>query len=447
MSAGLTIAAPMSAPDRPAALAPLRYASVDLLRGLVMVLMALDHVRGFFLFRGPFDLATTPPALFLTRWITHFCAPAFVFLAGTGAYLSLARGKSRGQLAWFLFTRGLWLAFLELTVINVSWAFNFDLWNYTPGVFWALGWSMVVLAGLVYLPTALVLTFGVVMIAGHNLLDGLTAAEVGLPTLLWAALHSPGKVDVVWGITFETNWFLVPWMGVMATGYSFGALLQLDPPRRRKACFLLGVALTLAFITLRWLNGYGDPRPWAEQAGAGATVLSFLHCTKTPPSLLFLLMTLGPVIVALAIFDRPPGRLAQPLVTFGRVPLFFYLLHLPLIHLAAVGCDCARFGSSPLSTAPPWVIRPSRPPVYVKCAQVVTSLTEPDLPSAVTQILVLRSFPEMSDPDVKRVPGSYGVGLPVVYLVWIGVVLLLYLPCRWYAMVKQRHRSVWLSYF
>jgi uncharacterized membrane protein len=390
-----------------AAPVPARLDSVDWLRGLVMVLMALDHVRDFFsdrLFLDPTDLATTTPGIFLTRWVTHYCAPTFIFLAGTGAFLAGARGKPRGELAWFLLTRGLWLVVLELTVNRAAWMFNFDPRHHGPGVFWAIGWSMVALAGLVFLPVWVVTSLGAAMIGAHNLLDDLTASRVGLPEWLWVVLHRPGEAPVVEGITVGTGYCLVPWMGVMAAGYGFGPVLLLEPRVRRRCCYLLGAALTAAFVVLRAANVYGDPRPWTEQATVTGTVLSFLNCTKYPASLLFLLMTLGPAIMALGLFDRRPGPLAAPLVTFGRVPLFFYVLHVPLIHGAAVLCDCLRFGWSPQASNGPWAVRPG------------------------------------------EVPESYGVSLPVVYILWAAVVVALYPVCRWFAGVKRRHPSTWLSY-
>jgi uncharacterized membrane protein len=390
---------------------PDRLESVDLLRGAVMVIMALDHVRAFFsnqMFWDPTDLArTTPattPALFFTRWVTHFCAPTFIFLAGTAAFLSGTRGKSRRELSWFLFTRGLWLAFMEVTINRMLWMFNYDLVHHGAGVFWAIGWSMVVLALLVWLPVPIVTLFGVLMIALHNLLDGLSAEQVRLPTWLWLILHSPGDAPVVGDITFGTGYSLIPWMGVMAAGYGFGAVLRLDPVARRRWLVGIGAALTLCFIVLRARNDYGDPRPWTEQSSPLGTLLSFLNCTKYPPSLLFLLMTLGPAILALAVFDRPLGPLVRPIITFGRVPLFFYLLHILLIHGAAVLIDEYRFGMSPLAWHGPWEVKP------------------------------------------EAVPDDYGFSLPGVYLLWVGVLVVLYLPCRWFARVKQRHPGGWLSY-
>lgn len=400
------------APATPAR--PERIESIDLLRGAVMVVMALDHVRDFFserLLMDPTDLETTTAAIFLTRWITHFCAPVFIFLAGTSAYLAGTRGKSTPALSWFLFTRGLWLAFFEVVINRTMWMFNFDLHHHGAGTFWAIGLSMMVLSVLVYLPTALVAIVGGLAVALHNTLDNWTADQVGLPGWLWGILHRPGENVVVAGtggaedFTFDTGYCLIPWAGVMAVGYACGALFLRPRAQRRRWLLLLGAALTLAFIVLRRVNEYGDPKPWVVQPTAFWTVLSFLNCTKYPASLLYLLMTLGPALLALAAFDiAPSGGTTRPLLVFGRVPLFFYLLHIPLIHGGAALLDSLRFGWSPLAHNGPW-FKPG------------------------------------------DIPPDYGVSLPMVYLIWIGVVLILYGPCRWFAGVKQRRRDVWLSYF
>jgi uncharacterized membrane protein len=372
-----------------------------------MILMALDHVRDFFserMFDDPTNLQTTTAGIFLTRWITHYCAPTFIFLAGTSAFLSRTRGKSRNDLAWFLLTRGLWLAFFEVTINRALWMFNFDVVHHGAGVFWAIGWSMVVLSALVYLPTPLITAFGVLMIAQHNMLDKLTADNVHLPAWIWMILHSPGDNRVFGDYTFGTGYCVIPWSGVMAAGYGFGTLFTLDRPTRRSWMFVIGGVMTLDFIIVRGLNVYGDPRPWdVQDRGPWWTVFSFLNCTKYPPSLDYLLMTLGPAILALAIFDRPLGRWVQPVITFGRVPLFYYVLHIALIHGSAILLDDWRFGRSPLAWNGPWFHREEAPP-------------------------------------------GWGVSLPAVYLIWVGVVVVLYLPCRWYAGVKRRHPGGVLSY-
>ncbi len=381
-----------------------RLDSVDLLRGLVMIIMALDHTRDFFhnatIHFDPTDLTQTNPALFFTRWITHFCAPVFVFLAGTGAYLSLGRGRTKKDLSWFLLTRGLWLVVLEVTLVRLAWTFDFT----TPFVFvqviWALGWSMVVLAALIHLPVRVIAGFGLLLIVGHNLLDRIHVTSFGgVGQVLWLVLHEAGQVGNIQRFLFDVRYPLIPWVGVMAAGYAFGRLLQLPAERRRKTLFRLGLGLTLAFIVIRATNLYGDPRMWAVQARAPIyTVLSFLNCEKYPPSLLYLLMTLGPAIMLLPLLERWRGALARFVMTFGRVPLFYYVLHLLLIHGLAVVVNIARYGRN------------------------VGSI-----------------FANGPPPD-------FGFNLLTVYVVWLVAVLLLYPPCRWWARLKQRNRSAWLSY-
>ncbi|PYI87865.1 MAG: hypothetical protein DME26_04780, partial [Verrucomicrobia bacterium] len=296
-----------------------RLESVDLLRGLIMVVMALDHVRGWFtnVTFYPLDLDKTNVALFLTRWVTHFCAPGFIFLAGTGAFLSTLRGKSRRELSWFLFTRGLWIVFLELIVVRCfGWQFNFDFHFLICSVLWAIGWSMVVLAGLVWLPVRGVAMFAVVMIVAHNLFDNVKPESWGQFRWLWVILHSPGELHPAENVRVAVPYVLVPWMGVMALGYAVGSLWQRPIAERRKWLLGLGCGMTFAFFVLRLANGYGDPTPWAkhletifgaamkqswsEQTEAVFAFLSLGHCQKYPPSLHFILMTLGPLLIALA---------------------------------------------------------------------------------------------------------------------------------------------------
>jgi uncharacterized membrane protein len=380
-----------------------RLDSIDLLRGLVMVLMALDHTRDFFTNAhfDPTDLSKTTAALFLTRWVTHFCAPVFTFLAGAGAYLAAARGKTRPQLSWFLLTRGLWLIVLEYTVVWFGITFNFD-WHFIPAsVLWALGWGMIVLAGLVHLPLPVTAAFAVVTIAGHNLFDAVRPDQLGSLGPLWAVLHTRGPLPLTPSVTMFVVYPLVPWIGVMAAGYVFGAVFLLNRPRRRTTMLGLGASLVLLFVALRAGNFYGDPHPWSPQQDALFTVLSFLNCQKYPPSLLYLLMTLGPALLALSVFERGPGRLGRPLLMFGRVPLFFYLLQWYAAHLLAVVVNAAlgRPASWLLGGAP-W-----------------------------------------------NAPQGYGYSLGVVYLMWIVVLVLLSPPCRWFAALKRRRRDAWLSYF
>lgn len=393
-------------PVTPAGARP-RLDSIDVLRGLVMVIMAIDHTRDFLshdlMYFFAVDLTKTHGALFLTRWITHFCAPVFCFLAGTGAFLSFSRGKTKGQLARFLVSRGLWLVFLEVTVVQFGWLFHFELPG-GAGVIWALGWSMVVLAALIYLPLWAIATFGVVMIAGHNLLDPIPPETFGSFSWLWTVLHVEGDIRLGSHWQFSVAYPLIPWIGVMAAGYAFGAIVKLDPPRRRKWLLWLGLGLTTAFLVIRGANIYGDLHPWSMQRTPLFTAFSFINCQKYPPSLSYLLMTLGPAILFLRLLDRHLGKLWRPLIVFGRVPMFYYLLHLYLIHGIAVLISYARHGG----------------------------------PSGL--------FYGPVDDFQSMYPANYGFGLAGIYTIWLIVILLLYTLCRWWADLKQRRREVWLSY-
>lgn len=382
-----------------------RIESIDVLRGIVMILMALDHTRDFFGAAGnPADPATASVALFFTRWITHLCAPTFFFLTGTGAYLARRR-RSTAELSRFLFTRGLLLIVLEVTVVRcLGYQFNFDYRLTLLIILWALGWSMIALAALVHLPVAAVTAFGVALIASHNLLDFVQPASFGSFAWLWSILHAPGFVAT--GVrTVFVAYPLVPWIGVTAAGYGFGQLFGWASDRRRAFLLRTGVVLTLGFIVLRLINGYGDPVKWSSQASAAKTFLSFLNATKYPPSLMYVLMTLGPPMLILWLLDRGTPRLLRPALVFGRVPLFYFLLHFPLIHLLAIVVCAARFGDVH------WMFQ----------------------------------SPTLADFPVTRPPG-WGYSLPVVYVVWVSAVFALYPLCRWFAELKQRRSDAWLSY-
>jgi uncharacterized membrane protein len=500
---------------------PSRLASVDMLRGVAIVLMTLDHVRDFLSSNqaDPMDLTQTSAALFLTRWITHFCAPVFVFLAGTGAYFygirlassdegREARLWSKKNLARFLVTRGLWLVFLELTLVRFGWTFNLHFGFQAVGVIWAIGWSMVVLAGLIFLPLSAIAVFAIAVIAFHNLFDGVLAGSWGPFGWLWAILHSgetvgwqifrgwhpvdweilatPEMVEGFNGFVFGPGYPLIPWVAIMASGFCLGALLPLTPnpslqrgegrntdlplpsgeragvrkpeeleahtepregsPRtpdpspqrgegsnlhgapspqsnfdltlpsgervavrgpdsRRQELLGLGSAIIVLFILLRATNVYGDRHPWTDQKSLPMTLFSFLNCHKYPPSLLYVLMTLGPAIVLLGLFtNRNPGWLGRFLMVFGRVPLFFYFLHLYVIHGLTL-----------------WLANRQHP--------------DAPLPAA------FFNFPP------GHAPAGYGYDLPQIYLLWLFVVLLLFPPCYWFAQFKSRHRYAWLSYF
>lgn len=417
-------------PPGPAKRARARIDSVDLLRGVVMVIMMLDHTRDF-VHSGawqfdPTDLAKTSTALFLTRWITHFCAPVFVFLAGTGTYLQFARGKSKNELSRFLITRGLWLIVLEFTWVRVCVTFNMDYANFLGmmQVIWVIGVSMIVLAALIHLPFRVIAGFGIAMIVLHNLLDrfhvtgwrGPNSPVPGFWSKLFIILHQANEPLPILGGNSPVLFVLyplIPWIGVMAAGYAFGALYQMIQDRRRRLLLIMGVAVTALFLALRATNLYGDPSHWSGQNSATFTLLSFVNTTKYPPSLLFLLMTLGPAMLALRWFEKVvntnatqphsrPRTLRDFFITFGRVPLFFYLLQWPTAHLIAVFVHFAA--------GKPWR-------------------------------WMFGSLLGVSGP-----PPGVGFNLWVVYACWIAGVLLLYPLCKWFAGVKARRRDWWLSY-
>ena len=367
-----------------------------------MILMALDHVRDFFGPPGisPTNLAQTTVPLFLTRWITHLCAPTFFLLTGTGAFLAL-RSKSVAGLSRFLLTRGIWLILLELTVIRcLGYQFNVDYQVTLLVVIWALGWAMVALSALVWLPVPAVLAVGVAMIAGHNLLDGVRSANP-----LWVILHAQGFVVNRPGFVVFVAYPLIPWIGVTAVGYALGQVYRWETERRRQVLLRCGLALTAAFVVLRVINQYGDPVPWASQRSGALTLVSFLNLTKYPPSLLFLLMTLGPALLILRSLDRGTPSPLRPALVFGRVPLFYFVLHLTLIHLLAVILCYAQNG------AVHWMFESPNLGAY------------PFTP-----------------------PPGWGVSLPVTYLLWVVVVVMLYPVCAWFARVRQRSSAWWLGY-
>jgi uncharacterized membrane protein len=392
---------------------PDRVRSIDVARGLVMVLMAIDHGRVY----AAIPAGGPTAALFFTRWITHFCAPGFVFFAGTSAWLHRATLPGIPALSRFLLLRGLWLVILELTVMRFVWTFNFDVINYNlAGVLWMIGWSMIALAALIWLPFTLIAALGLAIVFGHNLIDPYTrdlGRALADDPLRWVYqfLYFGGSVRIgESGPRIAILYSLLPWIGVMAAGYAFGAVLEMPEPRRRRVCLALGAGCVMLFVLLRTFNVYGDPRPWTPQQP-----LSFLNTAKYPASLQFLLMTLGPLILLLPLFDRTRpsttlgaglskvegrGRLTSALEVFGRVPLFYYVLHIPLIHLAAIAISVIRTGA-----VTPWLFgnHPLEPP-------------EP--------------------------PDGYRWSLGLLYLVTAVCVGLLYIACRWYA---ERRKTISVS--
>ena len=380
-----------------------RIRSIDMLRGLVMILMALDHTREFFSSANfnPADLALTTPGLFFTRWITHICAPVFVFLAGTSAYLYGMRAGSKKGLSNYLLTRGLLLIVLEFTIVKWGWQFSLHYSVLWVQVIWVLGVSMIVLAWLINLPVKRIMIFGIAMILLHNLVDGINAEDFGSLKWLWLLIHQKGTVSVAGKGLFQVVYPLVPWVGVMAVGYGFGETFLKEAHERKKYLLQIGLAISILFLVVRGINIYGDPHPWSQQKNLTFTIMSFLNCEKYPPSLSFMLMTLGPAITLLGVFEGVRGWKKKFLLPFGRTPLFFYLIHIPLIHLLSV-----LFTSKP----------------------------------ALDSTFIYRGY------EHTALPTGYGFDLPVIYLIWIIVVLGLYPLSKWYAELKSQRKYKWLSY-
>lgn len=387
-----------------------RIQSIDLLRGFVMVIMALDHVRDYFHFGAlannynPLDMNFTTPELFFTRFITHYCAPIFVFLAGTSAFL-YGVNKSKAQLAKFLMTRGLWLIFVEIVIMNFIWWFDIEYNLIMLQVIWTIGISMVLLGLIIYIPKKLILILGLIMVMGHNLLDGIVMKGSSFQSIIWYVFHQANFVPMGTR-TIAFYYPLIPWVGVMALGYCFGALYQsgFDTLLRKKWLLGLGIGSILFFFILRGINVYGDPIPWSVQKDGTFTVMSFFNVYKYPPSLLFLLITMGPGFIFLYATESIKNRITDFLLVFGRVPFFYYVLHIFIMHLGALILHVILGGN--------WRD-------LILDASIFTS----------TKL------------------SNYGYSLVVVYVVWIAVVLLLYPLCKKYMIYKVNNKDKWwLSY-
>jgi uncharacterized membrane protein len=383
-----------------------RLHSIDLLRGTVMIIMALDHVRDYFhasaFLYDPTDLTRTDVPLFFTRWITHFCAPIFTFLAGASAFLNGTK-KTKKELSFFLFTRGLWLVIAEVLIVTLGWTFNPAYPVLILQVIWALGVSMMVLAGMIYLPLTAILVIGLALIGAHNLLDAPPGAHPA--SFLMAALHEQ-RIIPMKPFIIMMGYPVTPWIGIMLVGYAFGQLYlpTFDAGKRRKTLIGLGLAAIALFIIIRSIDLYGDPHPWSVQKTPVFTVLSFLNTTKYPPSLLYILMTLGPAMLFLAFVEKPLNKLSEKVVVFGRVPMFFYLLHIYLIHILSV------------------------------IAAAISGFKWSDM--------VLTGWVSMNN-QLK----GYGYSLAFVYVLWILIIVGVYPLCKWYDNYKQANRSKWwLSY-
>lgn len=385
-----------------------RVQSIDILRGIVMIIMALDHVRDYFhndaFQHDPLDPGTTTPILYFTRWITHFCAPTFVFLAGTSAYMIGLR-KTKAELSSFLMKRGLWLVLIEVVVISLGWTFN-PLYNTIIfQVIWAIGISMLLLGLAVRLPYGVIFAIGALIVFGHNILDYPEAAHKHEVGFLWDLLHD-SRFDT---FTFAPNRVLIvayaflPWTGIMFMGYAAGKLFEptVDTHKRQKTLLILGTGLIVLFVVLRLLNGYGNPLPWTSQQNGMATFLSFMNVHKYPPSLMYACITIGPALVVLALLEHVQNRFTEFVKVFGRVPFFYYVLHLYLIHILTVILFYASgYGTKDIVGQTPFLFRPL----------------------------------------------TFGYDLWIVYVIWIAVILILYPLCKWYNKYKSQHTQWWLSY-
>jgi uncharacterized membrane protein len=390
-----------------------RNGSIDIVRGAVMILMAIDHVRVF----SGVPAGGSTAGVFFTRWITHFCAPAFIFLAGTSIFLY---ARKHSDVSRYLLIRGVWLIFLEFTFLRVAWTFNFDFLHYEmAGVIWVIGICMILMAGLVKLPLAAVGTIGVVIIAAHNLMDShmgalLDSLDQNQLSGLWKIFYVgffAGPVQFgPHGPNLIVLYSIIPWIGVMAAGYAFGKIMTLEPAQRKRLCLAIGLSSIGLFLVLRGFNLYGDPRPWhaAAQGWNGGppmpALFAFLNTTKYPASLSFLLMTLGPIIALIPLLEGLGGAFARRIVLFGRVPFFYYILHIPLIHALALVVSKVRLGF-----VSPWLFT---------------------------------NHP-MGNPEP---PEGYVWSLPLLYLIWGITIVLLYFACRWFAAIKARRSDWWLQY-
>jgi uncharacterized membrane protein len=391
------------------AVAKARISSIDLIRGIVMVIMALDHARDFFhlgaVAYNATDMNTTTPALFFTRWITHFCAPTFVFLAGTSIYINAQR-KPKKELTYFLISRGLWLILLELVVVRFGLFFNLYYDVIILQVIWVIGASMVIMSLLIRLNYYVVMAIGFVLLFGHNATDVMQLKQGDALFPLWAIVRQAGFVILSPERAIMAFYPLLPWLGIMTLGYCMGKVYEknFDSGKRQKTLMAIGAISILLFIILRFINVYGDPAPWSTQKNGLFTLMSFLNTTKYPPSLLYALMTLGPMLLLLALMEKINTNMLRPFVVFGRVPLFFYILHFYLIHITALFLFMNKTGAS-FSTI---------------------------------DFHFNKSF--------GGITPEAGYSLPWVYVAWMLVVLFLYPVCKWYNKYKSTHNDWWLSY-
>jgi uncharacterized membrane protein len=384
-----------------------RVQSVDFLRGLVMIIMALDHVRAYFHFDtflfSPTDLDRTNGAIFFTRFITHLCAPTFIFLAGTSAYF-VAQRKTLKETSIFLLTRGLWLVILQVTIIQFAWNFDPGFHFLSSNIISTIGFCMILLSLLIHVPFSGILLIGIVVIALHNTLDNISFERGSVNDIIWSFLHQRNLYDLGNNYSFRFLYPIIPWFGVMAVGFCFGRLYDQNYfIANRKAVLLeLGGLSLIVFVLLRTINSYGDPTPWKLQHQAGFTILSFFNVEKYPPSLLFLCCTLGISLVVLGLLEGKNLERWRPVTLFGKVALFYYVLHVYFIHfLALVTVSLMGY---------PW------------------------------QTMIFLKAHSQPHPLIK---GSFGFSLGATYLIWIGVLLALYPFCVYWNSFKIRNKAKW----
>ncbi len=388
-----------------------RISSIDILRGVIMLIMALDHTRDFFHNAGPTgdptNMATTTPILFFTRWITHFCAPNFVFLSGISAYIAGTR-RTKSELSTFLIKRGLWLVLVEVVILTFAFTLN-PLFNVVIlQVLWVIGFSMVILGLLVKLPLKVIAVIGALIFFSHDLLDYVNLPKTGVEaTLMKLFFVARGSVIPMGQTHFLfVLYALIPWTGVMLLGYVFGSMYQasFDPIRRRKILLNTGLAALAVFVFLRYFNLYGDPAPWSVQRNGTYTFLSFLNVSKYPPSLLYLLITIGVGLVVLSFTEKVQNKLASIFIVYGNVPFFYYVLHFYLIRSTDIVVFFLQgFGSKDIVD------------------------------------------PKHQNPFLFS-PPHFGFSLGGVYIVWLFVIVTLYFPCCWFSKYKKTHKQWWLSY-
>jgi uncharacterized membrane protein len=383
-----------------------RVQSIDVLRGIIMLIMTLDHCRDFLHFQGsqynPTNMATTTVLLFFTRWVTHFCAPVFVFLSGVSAYLAGLK-RSKNELSMFLIKRGIWLILADVIIITFMFSLNPSYNVFILEVLWAIGCSMIILGLLVRAPLPVIALIGCTIFFGHNMLDAMKLPQNGpANVLLTVFFTAPGVVLPIGSNHLVLDGYaIIPWTGVMLIGYVFGSAYRqgFDAMRRKKILLLTGISLTALFVFLRFINAYGDPAPWSVQRNAAHTLLSYLNTSKYPPSLLYLSMTLGPALILLSLIERVQNKFTAICMVYGNVPFFYFVVHLYFIR-------------------------------------------------AINIILIFASGLNMKTSGSPFVfqPPAFGFPLWVVYLIWFFVIVVLYFPCKWYANYKRSHHQWWLSY-